>query len=206
MTFKTSFRLILIISATLIGCAEKNAKTLALRTKIEEQRRDKDRYFKHDSGSPLPDSAKADFSGLRYFPIAFNYRFEGPIEKYASPETLALATSDGRLKKVLHFGRFSFALAGQHQNLEVYRLLTLPAQYANYLFIPFTDLASGEEAYAGGRYIDLVEQKENQYVIDFNLAYNPSCAYGRKDFSCPLPPRANDLNLRIAAGEKNWKD
>jgi uncharacterized protein (DUF1684 family) len=202
---KTSLRL-LLVCAILMGCAEQNANTLAHRAELEEQRRAKDHHFKHDPDSPLPDSAKAHFSGLRYFPIDFNYRFEGPIEKYAAAETLALATSDGRVKKALRFGRFSFMLDRQHQSLEVYRLLTLPQEYADYLFIPFTDLTSGEESYAGGRYLDLVEQKENRYVIDFNLAYNPSCAYGRKDFSCPIPPRANDLTIRIAAGEKNWED
>lgn len=204
---KTSLRISCLgITAVLLSCAKQNANVLAHRAELEEQRRAKDQHFKHEASSPLPEAAKATFSGLPYFSIDFKYRFEGPIAKYATPETLALATSDGRMKNALRYGSFSFMLEGQHHSLEVYRLLTLPAQYANYLFIPFTDLTSGEEAYPGGRYLDLVEQQENRYVVDFNLAYNPSCAYGRKDFSCPIPPRANALNVRIAAGEKNWKE
>ncbi|MEK7728114.1 MAG: DUF1684 domain-containing protein [candidate division KSB1 bacterium] len=204
--FKTSSPFVIIIFAALLGCAEQNADALAHRAELEEQRHAKNQHFKHDPTSPLPDSAKTSFSGLHYFSIAFEYRFTGPIEKYAAPETLALATSDGRVKKALRYGRFAFTFEGQPQALEVYRLLTLSPKYADYLFIPFTDMTSGEESYAGGRYLDLIEQKENDYVIDFNLAYNPSCAYGRKDFSCPIPPRNNDLALRIAAGEKNWKE
>ncbi|NUO78883.1 DUF1684 domain-containing protein [candidate division KSB1 bacterium] len=188
-----------------IGCAKRSSNSPALVAELEQQRREKDRQFKHENYSPLPDSAKEHFSGLPYFPVDLKYRFEGAIKKFEQPDTLALATSDGRLKKALRYGTFSFSLEGRQHQLEVYRLLSLPAQYANYLFIPFTDLTSGEEAYGGGRYLDLEEQKDNQYVVDFNLAYNPSCAYGRKDFSCPVPPRSNALDVRIAAGEKNWK-
>lgn len=195
-----------LIAAAFLRCANESESARAVRDELEKQRHAKDMRFKHDADSPLPDSAKAGFSGLHYFPIDLNYRFAGAIEKYAAPETLALATSDGRVKRALRYGRFAFTREGQTQHLEVYRLLTLPAKYADYLFIPFTDLTSGEESYPGGRYLDLVEQKENRYLIDFNLAYNPSCAYGRKDFSCPIPPRENDLAVRIAAGEKKWKD
>lgn len=189
--------------AVILGCTDKSSSVLL--AEIEAQRREKDEQFKRDRSSPLPDSAKEHFSGLPYFRIDLDYRFAGPINKFAEPETLALGTSDGRIKKALRFGNFTFTLEGQQHRLEVYRLLTLPAEYADYLFIPFTDLSSGAESYEGGRYIDLVEQENNQYVVDFNLAYNPSCAYGRKDFSCPIPPRVNDLSVRIAAGEKNWK-
>ena len=198
--------LLALISFFFMHCANESASSRALRAELEKQRQAKNLHFKHDADSPLPDSAKADFSALHYFPIDLNYRFAGAIEKYAAPETLALATSDGRVKQALRYGRFAFTLEGQSLHLEVYRLLTLPAQYADYLFIPFTDLTSGEESYSGGRYLDINERKENRYLIDFNLAYNPSCAYGRKDFSCPIPPRANDLAVRIAAGEKNWKN
>jgi hypothetical protein len=81
----------------------------------------------------------------------------------------------------------------------------LPEPYRNYLFIPFTDATSNGESYGGGRYIDLIEQENNDYVVDFNLAYNPSCAYGRDDFSCPIPPQENHLPIAIAAGEKKWE-
>ncbi len=195
---------LLLLCSLVISCAKPNETVLVHRAEIESQRRAKDQHFKHDVSSPLPETAKAGFTGLNYFPVDFNYRFEGAIEKFTAPETLALATSDGRVKQALRYGRFSFMLERQHHSVEVYRLLTLPAHYANYLFIPFTDLTSGEEAYSGGRYLDLVEQENNRYIVDFNLAYNPSCAYGRKDFSCPIPPRANALAVRLAAGEKDW--
>ena len=73
--------------------------------------------------------------------------------------------------------------------------------YANYLFVPITDLTNGEETYGGGRYIDLRGPLGKVVELDFNKAYNPYCAYGGK-YSCPIPPIENHLGLRIEAGVK----
>lgn len=173
---------------------------------IEKARRAKDEQFKTGADSPLTSKDRQTFRGLHYFPIDSQFRFSGAIVKNPEPETLALVTSDGRSKKALRYGSFSFQWRGATHRLQVYKLLNLPPAYQNYLFIPFTDATSGEESYGGGRYLDLIEKKNNDYLVDFNLAYNPSCAYGRQDFSCPIPPRENHLPIRIEAGEKKWKD
>ncbi len=75
--------------------------------------------------------------------------------------------------------------------------------YKDHLFLPFTDLTSGEESYGGGRYIDLETTGiiNNRLVIDFNKAYNPYCTYS-DGYNCPIPPRENDLPVAIRAGEK----
>ncbi len=77
--------------------------------------------------------------------------------------------------------------------------------YKNYLFLPFTDLTSGEESYGGGRYIDLetTDIFNNKVIIDFNKAYNPYCAYA-SGYNCPIPPRENDLPVAVKAGEMNF--
>ncbi len=173
---------------------------------LEQQRRLKDEQFKNSSASPLTDQDKRDFRGLPYFPIDTKYRCTGAIAKNLKPETIALVTSDGRTKKAQHYGAFAFVISGAPYRLQVYKLLNLPAPHQNLLFIPFTDATSGEESYGGGRYIDLIEQRHDEYLVDFNRAYNPSCAYGRHDFSCPIPPKENHLPVRIAAGEKKWRD
>jgi uncharacterized protein (DUF1684 family) len=173
---------------------------------IQQQRSAKDEQFKNSSESPLTDKDKPVFRSLPYFPVDQKYCFRGAIVQNPKPENFALITSDGRTKQARRYGTFAFQINGTTYRLQVYKLLNLPAQYRNYLFIPFTDATSGEEVYGGGRYIDLVEQKNNDYIVDFNLAYNPSCAYGRDDFSCPIPPRENRLPIRIDAGEKKWKD
>jgi uncharacterized protein (DUF1684 family) len=72
------------------------------------------------------------------------------------------------------------------------------------LFIPFKDMTNGKETYEGGRYIDAEILPGYQMVLDFNLAYLPSCAYN-ESFICVLPPRENTLKIRIPAGEKNLK-
>ncbi|MEP6676718.1 MAG: DUF1684 domain-containing protein [Ferruginibacter sp.] len=90
--------------------------------------------------------------------------------------------------------------------LTVYRSLeTLPAPYKDYLFIPFTDITSGNTSYGGGRYIDVEKKdiKNNQLDLDFNKAYNPYCAY-TTGYNCPIPPRENNLAIEILAGEKDY--
>ena len=77
--------------------------------------------------------------------------------------------------------------------------MILDPEYEDYLFIPFNDLTNGNETYDGGRYLDLKTTSESTIVIDFNKAYNPYCAYNDK-YSCPIPPRENDLPIEIKAG------
>ena len=72
-------------------------------------------------------------------------------------------------------------------------------EYKNHLFLPFTDLSNGEKSYTGGRFIDLEIPNSDVIVIDFNKAYNPYCAYS-PDYSCPIPPAENHLNVNILAG------
>jgi uncharacterized protein (DUF1684 family) len=171
---------------------------------IEQQRREKDKAFLAAKDSPLPHEAKKNFHGLPYFPVNAKFRFEGGITRYDKRETFDIIASDGEKRKTLRYGYFEFQLDGKSQSLQVYKLLDLEPQYSQLLFIPFLDATSGRESYGGGRYIDLEERKDNRYVVDFNCAYNPSCAYGKKGYSCPLPPAENRLTTRIEAGEKNW--
>ncbi len=79
----------------------------------------------------------------------------------------------------------------------------MTTDFENYLFLPFTDLTNGNGTYGGGRYIDLEIPKGDTMVIDFNKSYNPYCAYNGK-YSCPIPPKENDLNIAIKAGVKNY--
>jgi uncharacterized protein (DUF1684 family) len=69
------------------------------------------------------------------------------------------------------------------------------------LFVPFADLTTGKDTYAAGRYLDLHPTATGFYTIDFNLAYNPTCAYNA-EYDCPYPPSSNRLKMEIRAGEK----
>ena len=104
------------------------------------------------------------------------------------------------------FGTATFKIKGKNYSLNIYQsqdLMTNP-QYKNYLFLPFTDLTSGNETYVSGRYIDLMieDVKNNKVVLDFNKAYNPYCAYVSGKYNCPIPPKENALPVAIKAGEK----
>jgi hypothetical protein len=83
-------------------------------------------------------------------------------------------------------------------------LLEAFPEYKDLLFIPFKDLTNGRESYGGGRYIDIKNPAGKSAIIDFNLAYNPSCAYGSDKYSCPIPPKENFLQVKIKAGEKTY--
>lgn len=170
-----------------------------LESDLMSMRTQKDQYFKTSNDSPIPAQLKAVFEGLEYYPPDWNFRFEGPVIRYPNPSKFQIITTSGIWRDAIKFGYIRFLLAGKEFKLEVYRLLDL--QEKNLLFIPFVDANVGKETYPAGRYIDLVEKPDGRYVIDFNAAYNPSCAYGG-DYPCPVTPKENHLPIAIPAGEK----
>ena len=80
----------------------------------------------------------------------------------------------------------------------------MTAEYEDYLFLPFTDKTNGDSSYGGGRYLDLKLPEGDSIIIDFNQAYNPYCAYNDK-YSCPVPPKSNNLDIEVLAGVKTFK-
>jgi uncharacterized protein len=132
-----------------------------------------------------------------YFPYAPELRFAASVEQ-VEPAQLELAGSGGG---VTRFRRFALARFGE-TTLELYWL----EAYGGGVFLPFRDTTSGRETYGAGRYLlDTVKGADlgggdGTLVLDFNFAFNPSCAWSDV-WACPLAPRANWLDLRIAGGE-----
>jgi len=170
-----------------------------MEAEILDYRQRKDQEFKKAADSPLPPEVKVVFSGLEYYPIDWKYRFEGPVHRYPNPEKISMITTSGVRRNAIKYGYIRFVLMGKEFKLEVYRLLDLDEK--NMLFVPFIDANVGKETYPAGRYIDLVEKDNGLYVIDFNMAYNPSCAYGG-NFPCPVTPEENRITVAVPAGEK----
>ena len=110
------------------------------------------------------------------------------------------ALQDGRIEKI---GYVSFELGDGTHTLQVYRLLDQPpTPDSPGFFLPFTDATSGEDTYPGGRYVELDGPEGGPYVLDFNRAHNPYCAYGAPErFACPVTPPANRLEIPIEVGE-----
>ncbi len=183
---------------------------------VEGFRADKDHYFKHGEGSPIPVEERAGFEGLSYFPIDPDLRFEGlTLEAYAGdePQRFAIPTSDGQLRPAHRAGSLHFELGGEPRTLAAY-VIDRPSVPTGHIhepaagddgppavFVPFLDATSGRETYGAGRYLDLEPEDDGTYSLDFNLAYHPSCVYDVR-FSCPLTPAENRLAERIEAGER----
>jgi uncharacterized protein len=165
-------------------------------------RADKDSFFRNDIDSPISPSERSSFKGLKYFPPDDGYRVTSKLERFDNPKPIVISTSTGTQQAYVRYGAFTFQIQGKILKLFVYKSAEDP--YARSLFIPFSDATSGHETYGAGRYLDLEEQGGDDYELDFNMAYNPYCAYS-EEYACPIPPVENRLPVRILAGEKNYK-
>jgi uncharacterized protein len=164
-------------------------------------RDDKDAFFGSDPGSPIPEGERPSFSGLPYYDIDPDWRFEDlRLEPYTGdePSHFQIPTSDGRLRPAHRAGVLRFERDGEGHGLTAY---TFDGGQDESLFVPFLDATSGTETYGAGRYLDLEPEDDGTYSLDFNLAYHPSCVYDPK-YSCPLTPAENRLPMRIEAGER----
>ena len=165
-------------------------------------RADKDAFFGSNPNSPIPTAERAAFAGLPYFPVNEALFFEGlRLQPYEGdePTSFQIPTTDGQLRPARRAGVLRFELDGETRQLTGYQFET--GGEAGELFVPFLDATSGKETYGAGRYLDLEPEEDGTYVLDFNLAYHPSCVYDPR-YSCPLTPAENRLPLRIEAGER----
>jgi len=195
--------IILLVFLASFGCQEsgQNSENDFV-IQIEKHRTEKDVSFKISEDSPIPDERKIEFQGLSYFPVDLDYRFQVSLHRHSQKETFKIVTSSGMLRETMKYGYFKFDADGRECVLQVYKLLDIQSEYPNYLFVPFLDTTTGKESYQGGRYLDFEENDSGIYTLDFNLAYNPSCAYGKPGYNCPIPPAENKLDVAIPAGEK----
>jgi uncharacterized protein (DUF1684 family) len=176
-------------------------RPLSYEEAVEGFRADKDDYFGSNPHSPIPESERAAFTGLPYYPIDTSLRFDDlPLEPYTgdAPSDFDIPTSDGRLRPAHRAGYLSFELDGATHRLTAY---TFDGGDGESLFVPFLDGTSGTETYGAGRYLDLEPEDDGTYSLDLNLAYHPSCVYDMK-YSCPLTPAENRLSVRVEAGER----
>ena len=169
-------------------------------TELEHFRAQKDAFFKSHPQSPLTAEQQATFGGLRYFPENPELRLVLPVEQFAQQDTVVMQTSTGEPRTYTRYGRLRFAVDSQDVALAVYADLDSGA-----FFLPFADALRGRETYGAGRYLDPEPLGGGRFLVDFNLAYNPYCAYN-DDWSCPLTPVENWLRVPIRAGEKLFDD
>ena len=171
---------------------------------VAKERADKDASFRSDADSPIPPEARASFKGLDYYPFDPAARFAVKLRRFPQPVPLTIVTTRGVPRPAEKVGYVEFPMAGATRRLTVYRLKDLAPKYADELFLPFLDATSGVETYGAGRYVDLAPGPAGWYVLDFNLAYHPLCAYGRTIYRCPRTPEENRLPFAVRAGERGW--
>ncbi|MCB0117881.1 MAG: DUF1684 domain-containing protein [Anaerolineales bacterium] len=163
-------------------------------TELDAFREEKDDFFGGDSQSPLTRAQKKDFKGLNYFPENDDLRFEILVEEFSDKEEFDMQTSTGGVQHYEKYGKFSFPVEGTSVELTIYR-------NEHGYFLPFVDSLAGSETYPAGRYLEPEPLPGGRFFIDFNLAYNPYCAYNEM-WSCPITPMENRLKVPIRAGEK----
>lgn len=164
-------------------------------TELDALRAEKDDFFRNHFHSPLTPEQRKNFKGLRYFPENESLRLEVQVEEFADRPRFEMQTSTGDARIYEKYGKFKFDVEGKEVELTIYR-------NEHGFFLPFVDSLAGKETYPAGRYLEPIPLSAgNCFMVDFNLAYNPYCAYNEK-WSCPITPFENRLNVPIRAGEK----
>jgi uncharacterized protein (DUF1684 family) len=173
----------------------------------------RNRLFKSHSQSPLSPEQRASFRALSYFPYNPAYRAVGRLDFDVEPEVFEVQLTEDGLFRYRRVARIDFELLGKSAELSLFWVLG----YGGGLFLPFRDLTSRMETFGGGRYMydtikgadlgikppDGSEPPGGSILLDFNFAYNPSCAYNGQ-WVCPLSPRENDLAIAVGAGERRF--
>lgn len=163
-------------------------------SELTDYRAEKDEFFGRHPQSPLSPEQRQDFKGLNYFPENDELRFEVRVEPLQDQEPVQMQTSTGDVQTYTRYARFKFQVEGKDAELTIY-------ENEHGFFLPFVDSLAGKETYPAGRYLEPDQLPGSRFFIDFNMAYNPYCAYNEM-WSCPITPAENRLKVPVRAGEK----
>jgi uncharacterized protein (DUF1684 family) len=177
---------------------------------LQRFREERDPLFAHHPQSVFDEEQRRSFKGLHYFPYHPALRFEVAIDTDVPPTQLEITMNASETMMMTTVGHVHFSVANEPVTLSIYWLDI----YGGGLFLPFRDMTSPQESYGGGRYLfDTIKGSDflsvvdtaglERIVLDFNYAYNPSCAYNYR-WVCPLAPSENRLTVAIRAGEMNY--
>lgn len=153
-------------------------------------------------GSDSPVKNVIDRNAFSFFEPASKYKVRAELVEIPDVGRVEIATNDGSLRPYIKFALAVFEIDGHKDSLTIFIEPTFNADYKK-AFIPFRDETNGDSSYGAGRYLDAEIKNDESIVLDFNLAYNPYCAYS-EEFICPLPPAENFINMPVEAGEKNY--
>ena len=163
-------------------------------SELTDFRAEKDEFFQRHPQSPLTPEQRKGFIGLNYFSENEVLRLEVQVEPLKDQQPMQMQTSTGGVQEYMRYGRFKFQVDGQDAELTIYH-------NGHGYFLPFVDSLAGKETYPAGRYLEPEALAGDRFFVDFNLAYNPYCAYNEM-WSCPITPPENRLKVPIRAGDK----
>jgi uncharacterized protein (DUF1684 family) len=172
---------------------------------VAQHRLKRDAFMRESPQSPFQAAPGVQFSPLKYFPPDRSWVFRSTLRLYETPEAVTIFDTKGRKREGVIFGYLTFSCEGRSHLLRIYRMPG-PGGSAHYA-IWFTDQTTGSTTYEVGRYLDFDKSDDpgHNYTINFNLAYNPYCAYSPA-YGCAVPRKEDRLDLAITAGEKKWHD
>jgi len=173
------------------------------RAQARQFRNARDELFRAHAQSPIPPDRRAKYPGVPWYDYDPAWRVMGILEPASTRSTFEIVLASDGVLRCTRVARVHFAVGSRRGALNVYWL----EGYGGGLWLPFADATNGTTSYGGGRYLyDTIKGAdlgvgEDTLVLDFNYAYNPSCAYDER-WSCPLSPPENRLAFAVAAGEK----
>lgn len=170
---------------------------------VENSRKEKDEWMMNDPASPFRQDSTVHAAPLKYFPVDPDFAFQSTLVEFAAKDTVIIFGTKGEARNVEKFGYVVWNFTGTERRINVYRAISRKG--IEYYSIWFTDRTTNKETYGVGRYIDFTKDPDPTflYTIDFNLAYNPYCAYSAK-FSCAIPAKEDYIDIAITAGEKKF--
>lgn len=216
---------ILSISAgTILSCSRKPtsaqltpADSLMIVEDNLTHRAEADGFFRSDADSPFKRDTTIEYHGIKWFPIDPRYRGISSLHRYANPETVIVLGTKGEERKQLRYGYFVVTVPDDHGQpvvlkMNVYKFTPYDtkryALYKDALSVWFTDETTGKETYGVGRYVEIENENadpDHSYIVDFNKAYNPYCAYSTM-FSCAVPRKEDHLDIALRVGEMKYHE
>ena len=162
-------------------------------SKLDSYRKRRNQYFLKHPNSPLSEEQKENFQGMNYFPENPDLDLVVEVERFEHQDEVQLATTTGEERIFSKYGRFAFSVGNQEVQLTIF------SGEKGYL-LPFKDSLAGNETYPIGRYVEIRKLRDGRFEINFNMAYNPFCAYS-DGFSCIITPEENHIDVPLRAGE-----
>jgi uncharacterized protein (DUF1684 family) len=189
--------LVVLLALVLCACGGASSGSSGYEQELMQERVQRDMQMR-EKESVIPPDRRSAFRGLDYYAADTTYRYVVSLQRSA-PDTVWIPESTGDLSPQLRVGHVPVPLPGGEQELVVFRGASDDPR--GRLWVPFADATNADSTYEAGRYVDLQRTEGDSVIVDFNRAYNPTCAYN-PDFACPLPPSENRMDGPVPVGEK----